>query len=845
MDLAMAQRTITLIPTDPLFGVQWHLNNTGQIAGAVAGYDINVIGVWPDYTGQGVVVAVLDDGFDQTHPDLIANYRADLSWDFVLDIPGAQQGGSDAGHGTAVAGLIGASVNNQIGGVGVAWDATLIGYRSLENRLIENFSKAVIRMLDADADISSNSWSTAVSAFATQSAQPSFVESTLSLATIGREGLGTVVLFSAGNDRAKVTNNTNYDPSTNIPYAIVVAAGKADGLITSYSTPGASVLVTAPGSEPDSIVTTDWQGADGYNKSPGEAGNYTDRASDLFNIEDTFFNGTSASAPIAAGVVALMLEANARLGYRDIQEILVYSSKRAVFLDAAGVPSDVNQAVDWNGGGLLTGYDFGFGNIDAHAAVRLAESWQKTSTTNNLALIDGVVLTPRLAINAGDQAQAVAVFTQDNRVEQITVSIDLQTDRLQDVRLELVSPGGTRSILIDEPPSLRDGNDEPLLPTNLRYTLNTVRNWGESLEGEWTLRVTNAATGAPVTLNNWSIKAYAADSTAPTVQIFTDEFATFAARNASRLSIESADGADLNASAVTADLIFDLSGGTSQIDGVEVLLADPQAFHGLFAGDGNDRLIGNALDNQLMGGRGSNLIDGSAGYDYALYAATKSTIVGATKDANGIVTIRTKLGVDTLTNIEEVSFVDDSFTTEYLLTQYSPPTYQTNLGNVPANIYTGEVGFLQLEMLGTSNNDSVTGAATNDFINLLGGDDSAVGGAGQDVLDGGIGFNFLTGGLDADTFFLDGRSGINTWSTITDFAPEDNVNIWGWQQGTSQLILALDGEGPAGFEGATFHYDLNGDKLIDTSITFSNLVLASLPNPTAEEIAGNEYLLFA
>jgi Ca2+-binding RTX toxin-like protein len=103
----------------------------------------------------------------------------------------------------------------------------------------------------------------------------------------------------------------------------------------------------------------------------------------------------------------------------------------------------------------------------------------------------------------------------------------------------------------------------------------------------------------------------------------------------------------------------------------------------------------------------------------------------------------------------------------------------------------------------------------------------------------------LTGGSDADTFFLDGRSGINTWSTITDFAPEDNVNIWGWQQGTSQLILALDGEGPAGFEGATFHYDLNGDRLVDTCITFSNLVLASLPNPTAEEIAGNEYLLFA
>jgi subtilisin-like proprotein convertase family protein len=668
----MTQRTTILLPTDPLFGVQWHLYNTGQIAGAVAGYDINVIGVWPDYTGQGIVVAVFDDGFDQTHPDLITNYRADLSWDFILDKAGAQAVAIDDEHGTAVAGLIGASANNQIGGVGVAWDASLIGYRGLDNRSTENFSKAVIRMLDAEADISSNSWGTGARwAFEEQSAQPSLVESTRDLATIGREGLGTVVLFSAGNDRAKGTNNTNYDPVSNIPYMIVVAASKADGLITSYSTPGASVLVTAPGSDPDSIVTTDWQGADGYNKSPGEAGNYTDRARDLFNSKDTFFSGTSAAAPIAAGVVALMLEANAELGYRDIQEILVYSSKRAVFLDAAGVPSDVNQAVDWNGGGLLTGYDFGFGNIDAHAAVRLAESWQKTSTTNNLALIDGVVQTQSLAINVGSEAQAVAVFTQDNRVEQITVSIDLQTDRLQDVRLELVSPGGTRSILIDEPPSVRDENDEPLLPTNLRYTLNTVRNWGESLEGEWTLRVTNAATGAPVTLNNWSIKAYAADSAAPTVQVFTDEFATFAARNASRLSIESVNGIDLNASAVTADSIFDLSGGTSQIDGVEILLVDPQAFHGLFAGDGNDHLIGNALDNQLMGGRGSNLIDGGAGSDTALYIGGRSSYsVQLTEQGYEVISlVLSGGGSDELVDIESFSFGTTSLLAKSALDQ--------------------------------------------------------------------------------------------------------------------------------------------------------------------------------
>jgi len=672
----MVQRAATLLPTDPLFGVQWHLNNTGQITDAVAGQDINVIGVWPDYTGQGIVVAVFDDGFDQTHPDLIANYRADLSWDFILDIPGAQQGASDDGHGTAVAGLIGASANNQAGGVGVAWNATLIGYRQ-PDEVAEAFLKAVIRMLDVGADISSNSWGTGGAlAFAEQSGQPSLVESALSLATNGREGLGTVVLFSAGNNRAKGVNNTNYDPSKNIPYAIVVAAGKADGLITSYSTPGASILVAAPGSDPASIVTTDWQGADGYNKSPGEAGNYTDRASDSFNIEDTFFDGTSASAPIAAGVVALMLEANVGLGYRDIQEILVYSSKRAVFLDATDVQSDVNQAVDWNGGGLLTGYDFGFGNIDAHAAVRLAESWQKTSTTNNLALIDGVVLTPTLAINAGDQAQAVAIFTQDNRVEQITVHIDLETDRLQDVRLELVSPGGTRSILIDQPPLLGvpgDGGtvDWMALPKNVVFTLNTVRNWGESLEGEWTLLVTNAATGALVTLNNWSIKAYAADSAAPTVQIFTDEFATFAALDASRLSIESADGADLNASAVTADLMFDLSGGSSYIGGVEVLLVEAQAFHRLLAGDGDDQLIGNALDNQLMGGRGSNLIDGGAGSDTALYIGGRSYYsVQLTEQGYKVVSnVLSGGGSDELVDIELFNFGTTSLLAKSALDQ--------------------------------------------------------------------------------------------------------------------------------------------------------------------------------
>lgn len=261
--------------------------------------------------------------------------------------------------------------------------------------------------------------------------------------------------------------------------------------------------------------------------------------------------------------------------------------------------------------------------------------------------------------------------------------------------------------------------------------------------------------------------------------------------------------------------------------------------------DGDDVIYGYAGNDGIFGDMGNDRIDGGIGFDYALYAANKSTITGATKNSIGEVTIRTEFGTDTLINVEGVAFADGTLTIDELIAQYTPPTYKTNDGNVTASIYSGAVNFLQFEMLGSNNPDIVVGAFTNDFINLLGGDDAANGGGGQDVLDGGIGSNFLTGGGGPDTFFLDGRSGTNTWSTITDFAIEDNVNIWGWVKDTSKLIFALDNEGAVGFKGATFHYDLNGNGLIDTSITFSNLALTSIPNPTVEEVANNGYLLFA
>lgn len=655
MEPVMTKNPSSVIPADPLFSKQWHLLNTGptQVSDGVAGYDINVTPVWGDYTGKGVLVAVMDDGFDETHPDLVNNYRKDLSWDLILNKQGAAAGGTGDKHGMSVAGLIAETANNATGGVGVAWDSQIVGYRSglATATILSQFTAAVPKMLAVGSAISSNSWGPMSVPFDVQADQASYVSQVYKLVSQGRNSLGTVALFSAGNDR-EVAANSNYDPTDNIPFAISVAASKANGLITSYSTPGASVLVTAPGSDPASIITTDRQGTYGYNTAVGVAGNYTDTA-------EAAFNGTSAAAPIAAGVVALMLQANSNLGYRDVQEIFVYSSKRTLFLNQAGVDTTYNGAKDWNGGSLLTGYDFGYGNIDALAAVRMAETWQKSSTVSNLKITDGTVLQNSLSVAAGGEATAKATFSGNARVEQLTVTINLDSTRLQDVRLELISPNGTSSVLIDYPqPKDTDGN-AAILPAHLSYTLDTVRDWGESLAGEWNLKLSDKSTGTGATLNSWSIKAYGSETANATAQIFTNEFVTFNALQSGRHILSSANGTEINASAVTAASAIDLSGGvSSNIGGVAVTLSDPQAFVKLIAGDGNDTLIGNALDNLLMGGRGNNILDGGAGTDTAQFIGLRGDY-SVLQDGTGWKVVSNKLsqgGVDTVRNVEKLQF---------------------------------------------------------------------------------------------------------------------------------------------------------------------------------------------
>ena len=276
---------------------QWHL---------VGAWGLHAEQVWMDYTGEGIVVAVMDDGFEYTHSDIAANYRTDLDYDSADADNNPAPVYTGDNHGTSVIGTI-IGDDNGLFGVGVAFDADAYGVRlDFQGAGTINETLAGFQYVrTTGADVMNNSWG-----YTSQYADTvkinfggvDFIDianSIKDLADNGRGGLGTNIVYSAGNSRS-AGDNVNYHSTKNSPYLITVAAIDSDGTYSSFSTPGASLLVSAGGT---SVWVADRTGGAGDNG----AGDYTN------------FSGTSASAPIVSGAVAVFLEANPDLGWRDLQ----------------------------------------------------------------------------------------------------------------------------------------------------------------------------------------------------------------------------------------------------------------------------------------------------------------------------------------------------------------------------------------------------------------------------------------------------------------------------------------------------------------------------------------------
>ncbi len=253
----------------------------------------------------------------------------------------------------------------------------------------------------------------------------------------------------------------------------------------------------------------------------------------------------------------------------------------------------------------------------------------------------------------------------------------------------------------------------------------------------------------------------------------------------------------------------------------------------ILGGAGNDTLDGGGGSDTLFGGLGDDSLIGGAGIDTAEFAPTLDPSRIGARDA--VVLVKGADGLDSLTDIEflktgassvSIATLSGLGLVEDLAILASGGTAHYIL----PDIYSGPVAGLQYQLLGSETGEVALGTSGNDFINALGGDDAIDGGAGNDVIDGGSGSNFLTGGAGRDDFFLDGRGGAPTWSTITDFGAGETVALWGWDPGVSKMTWA-ESAGAPGYQGVTMFADIAGDGLVYTVVTWTGLAQADLPVP--------------
>lgn len=476
------------VPNDPLYGNQWHLNNTGQ-TGGTPNEDANLEAAWDLARGTGIVIGIVDDGVQHTHPDLVGHYLANLGLDLVGGDNNPLAGAGDY-HGTAVAGVATANTNNGLGVAGAAPDARFTAIRLLGANQTDATEALAISHQLQEIDIYNNSWGPPDGYGTFDAAGPLTMAALQGAITTGRGGLGNLMMWAAGNGGLD-DDNSNYDAYANSWYTTAIGAIDHTGNRAPYSEPGANVLVTTYSlgafSGTPGITTTDIVGADGYNFAAGAALD----DDPLFDLNYTStFSGTSSSTPLASGIVALMLSANPNLTWRDVNRILIETARK-------NDPTDP----DWttNGAGYDINHNYGFGSIDAAAAVNLARTWTNLTAPTIFSQATPFTVNQPIPNGQGELQWIVTVGTDIN-VEQVELVLDISHAFPEDLEIIIESPDGTESILSQEHTAFFDTTDQ------LRgWSFTSVRHWGENARGDWLVTVRDTVPLSAGTWNNFSI----------------------------------------------------------------------------------------------------------------------------------------------------------------------------------------------------------------------------------------------------------------------------------------------------------------------------------------------------
>ena len=408
---AVAQRTDLareLSIEDPIFNEQWHLFNTIQL-----GHDINVTGVWKQgITGEGATAVMVDDGIDMYSDDLKDNYFAKGSYDFNDQTDEPKPRLKDDRHGTRCAGEI-AAVKNGVCGVGVAYNARIGGLRILSKIITDEDEASAMNYAFQDNQIYSCSWGPPDDGKSMDAPGILIRKAVVNAIQNGRQGKGNIYVFAAGNGRGS-GDNCNFDGYTNSIYTITVGGIDRKGKQTYYSEHcSAQLVVTYSSGSGDAIHTTDV----GVNQCYANHG------------------GTSAAAPLGAGVFALALSARPELTWRDLQHILVMTS----------VP--INEDEDWDTTyiGRKFSHAYGYGKLDAYAVVEKAktmdllkpQAWLNSPWMHVKHPIpqgvEGLLSTFEVTADQMKKANL-------ERVEHVTVTMNIEHTRRGDLSVELRSP---------------------------------------------------------------------------------------------------------------------------------------------------------------------------------------------------------------------------------------------------------------------------------------------------------------------------------------------------------------------------------------------------------------------
>ncbi|XP_076465280.1 neuroendocrine convertase 1-like [Babylonia areolata] len=450
---------------DPELPNQWYL-----VAQEPARpYMSQVMEVWRQgWTGKGVVVTVVDDGLEHNNSDLADNYDPLASYDLNGNDPDPLPRYDDKDsnrHGTRCAGEVAMTANNSFCGVGIAFNCNIGGIRLLDGTITDRLEAAALSFRNDYIDVYSMSWGPTDDGKTVGGPLTLAEEAMRRASQHGRGGKGVVYVLASGNG-GRHMDNCNCDG-----YAASIFTISTSSCTERGDRPWYGELC------PSSLTTT---------YSSGFSTSFRVVSTDLRGGCTSSHSGTSASAPMVSAIVALTLEANPSLTWRDVQHLVVLASNPR--------PLAHNQGWYKNAAGLCVNLAFGFGLLDAEVMVTRAQRWlhvppQAVCHVTLGSLAQRSALLPRQLTN-GSSAE-VALDTdgcrgEDNEVnflEHVQFIFTLNYSTRGAVSVTAKSPSGTVTHLLR--PRLLDNSTNSFV----HWPLMSVHTWGENPAGTWIFRV--------------------------------------------------------------------------------------------------------------------------------------------------------------------------------------------------------------------------------------------------------------------------------------------------------------------------------------------------------------------